>query len=114
MENLCITKAETFVKGNPDKNGLMPVILIPLAGKIPAKFVLSGTVARNAGFQIGKTYLTQWVAGEVDKQYGRTYNYRCLSEIDPIQILELMQKLGPAEVLKTKEEVEVTKSDFDL
>ncbi len=113
---LCIVKAEMFVKGNPDKNGLKPVILVPLAGKIPAKFVLSGTVAKNNGFQTGKTYLTQWVAGEVDEQYGQTYNYKCLAEIgDPIQLVDLMHRLGDAEVLKTKE-VAVTenKSDFDL
>jgi len=39
-----------------------------------------------------------------------------LAEIDdPIQIIELMQRLGSAEVLKEKEvEVTETKSDFDL
>jgi len=113
---LCVVKTEVFGKGSPDKNGLMPVILVPVAGKIPAKFVLSGTVAKSNGFQVGKTYLTQWVAGKVDEQYGQTYNYKCLAEIDdPIQIIELMHRLGDAEVLKEKEvEVTETKSDFDL
>jgi len=117
MWNLCITKPEIFVKGSPDKNGLMPVILLPLAGKIPAKMVIAGTIAKNAGFQTGRIYLAQWVAGEMDEQYGRAYTFKLLSEInDPLQLMELLQRLGPVEILREKEEVKVTetKSDFDL
>ena len=41
----------------PDKNGSDPVMLQLIAGKMPNRNVLSGTVASRAGIQVGKSYL---------------------------------------------------------
>ncbi len=83
-----------FNSGKADKNGLMPVILIPVAGRIPNRNVLSGTVADNMGVEIGSTYLFKITEVEPDKEYGRRFTYTPLSKLGVLEILEAQQKLG--------------------
>ena len=83
----------------PDKNGLMPVMLQCMAGKMPNRNVLSGTVADRAGFEVGKTYLVQIREQGRDKVFGPTFSFTKMSELKGVEIVDAVKKLGPAEIL---------------
>ena len=88
-----------------DKNGLKPIILTPVAGKIPNKMVLTGTVAQNLGIEVGKTYLLSYRERSEDqipeaaRQYGRAFVYTKLAELSALEILQATEMLGPAQVI---------------
>jgi len=88
-----------------DKNGLKPIILTPVAGRIPNKMVLTGTVAQNLGIEVGKTYLLSYRERSADqipeaaKQYGRAFVYTKLAELNAIEIIQATEMLGSAQVI---------------
>ena len=95
---LIIATVSSFTQGNPDKNGKNPVILSVIGGTCPNRTVLSGTVAETAGFQIGKTYLTQVKETEKDPTYGRRFTFTVLKELTAMEILESVKLTGAANV----------------
>lgn len=86
-----IVKVTEFKGENasPDKNGSLPMYLHPVAGEIPNRNVLSGTVASQQGFVENKTYLAQWSLGDVDPQYGQQVNWNNISG-DPLSAMEVI------------------------
>ncbi len=65
-------------RATEDKNGLMPVILIGIAGEIPSRSVISGTIARRMNIQEGYVYLFQAEELEEDVMYGRQFNFMAI------------------------------------
>ena len=92
-----------------DSNQLMPVYLNPICGNIPDRNVLSGTVARNSGFEEGKSYLAKWTRLEDDAEYGVQYGWTKVNEItDPLAIINAEAQLGAGRVFKVASLVEST------
>ena len=92
-----------------DVNGLMPVYLNPICGNIPDRNVLSGTVARNSGFEEGKSYLAKWTRLEDDAEYGVQYGWTKVNEItDPLAIISAETQLGAGKIFKVASVVEST------
>lgn len=83
-------------KAVEDKNGLMPMIIEPIAGSCPHKRVLAGTVAQNMNLEDGATYLFKWTKLEDDEEYGTQYGFTKLSTpiVDVIQIIKATTSLG--------------------
>lgn len=102
-------------KFNADKNDKMPVILTCLAGKIPNRNVISGTVAEGAGLEDGKTYLVQVTEREYNseinpvtqKPYGRQFNYLKVATPSMFEIIEAQAKMPKAELFDVEAAVEV-------
>lgn len=95
----------------PDKNGKMPVIINVVAGSAPNTRVLSGTVAERAGFEHGKSYLINSTEGTPDEEYGRRFTFDPAKEMDAMEIINAVDKLGQAvivDVLEHKEEEQPT------
>ena len=101
---LCAAAVNSFAKGNADINGLMPVILIPVAGKMPNRNVLSGTVASNMGIEVGKTYLFQVRETEPDPEFGRRFVFTKLHEMSAMDIVETTAKLGQGVIFSVEPE----------
>lgn len=78
-----------------DKNGMEPVILNSYNGTLPnnAK-VLSGTVAANLGFQVGKNYMVTLTHTGNDSQYGEQYQYSVVGELTAVEIAQNLNSLG--------------------
>ena len=92
-----------------DTNGLMPIYSNPICGNVPDRNVLSGTVARNAGFEEGKSYLAKWTRLEDDAEYGVQYGWTKVNEItDPLAIINAEAQLGAGRVFKVTSIVEST------
>lgn len=83
-----------------DKNNKSTVMLQCIAGKMPNRNVLSGTVAERAGFEVGKTYLAQVREVGFDKDYGPDFNYIMVKElVTGKDIAETSKRLGAPEIL---------------
>ena len=92
-----------------DSNQLMPMYLNPICGNIPDRNVLSGTVARNSGFEEGKSYLAKWTRLEDDPEYGAQYGWTKVNEItDPLAIINAEVQLGAGRVFKVASVAEST------
>ena len=92
-----------------DVNGLMPVYLNPICGNTPDRNVLSGTVARNSGFEEGKSYLAKWTRLEDDAEYGVQYGWTKVNEMtDPLAIINAEAQLGAGRVFKVASVAEST------
>jgi hypothetical protein len=84
----------------PDKNGKMPVMLQLIAGIMPNRNVLSGTVAERAGFVVGKTYLAQVRERGTDEVFGQDFNFLPVKEIEsPVDVLKLQKEMGKPQVV---------------
>ncbi len=83
---LAIVKVAAFNKEgkSQDKNGKQNVILLPIAGKIPSKNVLAGTVAEGEGFEIGKTYLASVRELEPSAEFGRQFQWTKAGSFDSL------------------------------
>ena len=81
-----------------DNNGKASVMLIAQAGRMPNRNVLTGTVAENAGFVVGNTYLAQVIEKDEDKVYGRQFNFLALEELKGLDIIKTCKEIGPVEL----------------
>lgn len=106
MNTLAVVSAATFSSGEADSNGKMPVILRCIAGRIPNRNVLSGTIAENEGFIPGKAYLAQVRETEASDEYGRQFVFTNVSEASMMDIVDAESKLGPAVVYDAALKVE--------
>ena len=87
-------------KATSDKNGLMPVILIGIAGEIPSRTVISGTYASNMNLEAGNVYLFQAEELEEDVMYGRQFIFRTISkELSAIETLQASNYVGRLRII---------------
>ncbi len=100
MENLALVSVSMFQTGKPDKNGLLPVILSPVAGKIPLKRIIPGTLAANSNFKPGEIYLITWLIAGQD-EYGERISYTNLGKVPLEEIIGLSEKLGKPEIINS-------------
>ena len=92
-----------------DSNGLRPMYLHPMCGNVPNRNVITGTVARNSGFEEGKSYLAKWTRLEDDEEYGVQYGWTKVSEItDPLATINAEAQLGAGRVFKVASIIEST------
>lgn len=87
----------------PDSNGHMPVILVPVAGKCPSKRVLAGTIALNEGLAINNSYLFTVTETEADEEYGRQFNYSAVMQVGFQDIMSSTQFLGQPVIIDVLE-----------
>lgn len=98
---LAIVAVSTFQgkEAQADVNGLMPIYLTPVAGTIPNRNVLAGTVAKNSGFEEGKSYLAKFTRLEDDPDYGVQFGWTRVSEVtDPMAIISAEASLGAGNI----------------
>ena len=102
MLNTMIVAAVTNFSGTttPDKNGETPIMLQCIAGQMPNRNVLSGTVARRAGFEVGRTYLVNVRETGYDDIFGPDYTFVKVMELDNgLDIVRAAKELGEARIL---------------
>lgn len=103
FEGFALVSVNAYNQGNEDKNGKMPVFLNVLAGKAPNRVVLSGTVAENAGFEVGNTYLAQCRELEPDEEHGRQFSWNVIEKTEgALNIIKARKELGNAQVFDAK------------
>ncbi len=97
---MAVNTVSTFngKEAEADRNGLMPVYLTPVAGFIPNRNVIAGTVAKNSGLEDGKTYLAKWTRVEDDPEYGPQFNFTKISEMSAMEVITSLQALGDGQI----------------
>jgi hypothetical protein len=84
----------------PDKNGADAVMLQLIAGKMPNRNVLSGTVASRAGIQVGKSYLMNVRENGYDKLFGPDFTFIKIMELESaLDVVKASKELGKPEIL---------------
>lgn len=84
----------------PDKNGNFPVMLQLIAGKMPNRNVLSGTVAERIGIEVGRTYLMRVREQGEDKLFGRDFTFIKLKELETGKdIIEASKELSEPQII---------------
>ena len=104
-----IASATTYAT---DKNGLLPVVFTPLAGKLPNRSMfISGTVAEREGMSSNKMYLIQ-VSERTANEYGRQFQVSNLGEVNALDFAtkakDFISSLGTPEVFSVEEAVKKT------
>ena len=90
-------------KASEDKNGLLPVILLGIAGEIPSRSVISGTFAVNMGIEPGNVYLFQATEQEEDVIYGRKFSFMPISQsLSAVEVLQAKQYLGKLKIVNVE------------
>lgn len=114
----CLVSVNRFNTGTPEKGtGELPFILNVIAGKAPNRSVISYTVALNAGFKEGKTYLAN--CREVEpNEYGRQFRWSVVAEASSlVDIVDASTKLGNPVVFDVtttaSENIKATAEMFD-
>src|ERR1044072_259043 len=78
-----------------DKNGENPMMLQCIAGQMPNRNVLSGTVGRRAGFEVGKTYLVNVRETGYDDIFGPYFTWIKVMELTSgLDIVRAVKELG--------------------
>jgi hypothetical protein len=84
----------------PDKNGEYPVMIQCMAGRMPNRNVIAGTVAKRQGLEVGHTYIIQVRKQGKDLVFGDQFTWLRVMEIkDPVALLNACEKLGPPEIM---------------
>ena len=107
---MIIASVNPFTKGAADKNGKMPVILNVVAGTCPIRNVLAGTIAESLKIEEGKTYLFSVREGEAN-EYGRTFVYSKLKELNAMEIVGAAKELGEAKIFAVETRASETKME---
>lgn len=105
INELFIGRVGVFTNGEPDKNGLEPVIITPIFGKCPNKNVLSGTIAKNLGIEAGKTYLFSVRETDPDEVYGRKFVFLAIQELTALEIMAISKEMTRGELITVTEPV---------
>ena len=105
--DLAIIRTALLISKDSDKNGLQPILLEPIAGIMPSKRTISGTLAVNSGFEPNQIYLVQITEGK-SNEYGRNFNFANLGKLSPIELLQNRREFGAAKIVDVSGIVEAT------
>lgn len=87
----------------PDKNGEQAIMIQCIAGIIPNRNVLSGTVAKRAGFEVGKTYLINVREAGTDILFGTDYTFTKVQELtSALDIVKAIKELGQPKIINVQ------------
>ena len=79
-----------------DKNGLESVMLQLIAGKMPNRNVLSGTVAHRLGIKVGETYLMNVREQGEDIEFGQDFTFIKVKHLTEAEdIVRTSKELSP-------------------
>ena len=97
-----------------DKNGFMPIILLGIAGDMPSKNVISGTVAENMDLTIGGVYLFNAKVQDPDTNYGRTFTFMRLSTaLGAIELLQASDFVGELRIVDVESTTTSSLEEFE-
>jgi hypothetical protein len=102
MLNTMIVATVTPFSGTttPDKNGNPPIMLQCIAGTMPNRNVLAGTVAQRAGFEVGNTYLVNVRETGYDDIFGPDFTFIKVMQMDSgLDIVRAAKELGDARIM---------------
>lgn len=103
MFDFAIVRAVMFNGGSSDKNGLEPILLDVVAGKVPSKRVLAGTLAAREGFVANSSYMVSIEEVEAN-EYGRQFRFKNLGSITGLELMKACRDLGAGKVIDVSEE----------
>ena len=99
MNGIAVITVKSWNAGNADKHGKLPMLLKVVAGKVPNRSIISGTIAEREGFVENNSYLCQYTESAESETYGRQFNFSNLGQISGMEIIKATAELGEAVVV---------------
>ena len=101
MNEVSLVKVSSYQGDNAtaDKNGNMPVFLSLIAGVMPNRMVLSGTIAEREQLELNEVHLVHFVERESSTEFGRQFSVSSLGKVTPIDLLLAKKELGKAQMV---------------
>lgn len=120
LNSVFVAKVNAYTGSNDnpataDKNGKMPVILNVLGGSAPNARILSGTIAENEGFTVGKAFVVSCSETETDPEHGRRFRFSNAGELNVMDTIDLLTsgKMSAPEIVDvTSAHKKTAKKDF--
>lgn len=83
----------------PDVNGFMPILLESQNGELPERArVLAGTIAKNAGLEVGNLYLVR-VEETGTSELGPTFRHSVIAKVSVIEYMQVASNLPEGRVI---------------
>lgn len=105
FNGMALVVVKSWNTDNVDKNGLSPVLLQCLAGTMPNRSIISGTIAQREGLYENSTYLVQITETETDDKYGRQFNFTNVGQASLLEIISAKRELGAVKVFDASEAI---------
>ena len=93
MNEISLVRVSEFT-GEPDKNGKAPIFLSLIAGTMPNRMVLSGTIAERSGIKVNEVHMVHFVERAADERYGRQFSVNSLGTVGPLEVQPAKAQLG--------------------
>jgi hypothetical protein len=105
---VAVMELSAKIKG--DRHGVLPIILTPIAGKIPSRRVINGTVANRAKVLDGALYMVSFTEQEFNselnpktgKLIGRQWNYVFGARVSALDAVQSYAALGAGVVINVE------------
>lgn len=99
-EKIVVTVTPFSGTSTTDKNGKEAVMLQCIAGKMPNRNVIAGTVAERMGIKVGLTYLMQVREAGYDQEFGRDFTFLPIRELSTgTDIIDTCRNLTEPEIV---------------
>lgn len=114
---MAVVAASFFGKESLDSNGKQAIWLSPVAGVIPNKNTISGTVAERSGIDPDKCYLVS--INELEESeypegykssYGRQFRFQKVAECSAVDVPKLQKELGSGSIVNVDQIEEPAKA----
>lgn len=96
----------------PDKNGLPAILLTTIAGKSVNRNLISGSVAKKDGFEVGKMYGCMVQEKKAD-DYGRQFSFVNAGEIPVWQLGQAMESMGELDIIDVTKSTVSSKNEIE-
>ena len=94
--DFAVVRPVFFNGGKPDKNGLEPILLEVVAGRMPNRAVVAGTIAEREGFIPNSgCYLVSIDELEAN-EYGRQFRFKNLDTLKGVELMKTCKEFGKA------------------
>lgn len=101
--DFAVVRPAVLTNGRADKNGLESIILDAIAGSVPDKRVLSGTIADREGFSPNNSYMVA-IEELPSNEYGRQFRFKNLGQLSGLELMRTCKELGKAITVKVDAE----------
>lgn len=118
MNGTALVRVQAFAKkgSEADTHGIQNVILVPIAGKLPSKRVIAGTIALASGLAVSdRPVVVSFVELPASEEYGRQFSFTCADRSsNALETMQLITALGEPGIINVEEKVEELANGFEL
>lgn len=92
-------------------DGKYPVVLTPIAGKIPNKAIIHPAINEQLGFLPGKQWVASWIESDFNEEFqSRQFTWANAGAVTPVEVVTLRKELGDPESINVLTQAEIDRA----